>query len=103
MAYAILQYWRVTGDDAFMRDYGAEIVLDTARFWVSAPNWKRPARGGATCSGDVIGPDEYHDHVDNNAYTNRMAQWHLQTALDVLDWLRAQHPIATRRCGHSST
>jgi len=41
---------------------------------------------------DVIGPDEYHDHVDNNAYTNRMAQWHLQTALDVLDWLQTHHP-----------
>jgi kojibiose phosphorylase len=40
----------------------------------------------------VIGPDEYHDHVDNNIYTNRMAQWHLQAALDILDWLQEDHP-----------
>jgi trehalose/maltose hydrolase-like predicted phosphorylase len=33
VAYAIMQYWRVTGDDAFMRDYGAEMILETARFW----------------------------------------------------------------------
>jgi len=38
----------------------------------------------------VIGPDEYHEHVDNNAYTNRLAQWNLQTALRMLEWLK-QH------------
>ncbi len=92
VAYAILQYWRVTGDDAFMRDYGAEIVLDTARFWGERAELEEGDEGRRYVFRDVIGPDEYHDHVDNNAYTNRMAQWHLQTALDVLEWLRAHHP-----------
>lgn len=92
VAYAIVQYWRVTGDDAFMREYGAEIVLDTARFWGERAELEETGEGRRYVFRDVIGPDEYHDHVDNNAYTNRMAQWHLQTALDVLDWLRAQHP-----------
>jgi kojibiose phosphorylase len=41
---------------------------------------------------DVIGPDEYHDHVDNNSFTNYIARWHLQTALDVLDWLHQTYP-----------
>jgi kojibiose phosphorylase len=40
----------------------------------------------------VIGPDEYHDHVDNNVYTNRMAQWHLQTAMFLLGWLEERYP-----------
>jgi kojibiose phosphorylase len=92
VAYAIVQHWRVTGDDAFMRAYGAEIILDTARFWGERAELEGTGSGRRYAFRDVIGPDEYHDHVDNNAFTNRMAQWHLQTALEVLGWLRAQHP-----------
>ena len=92
VAYAVVQYWRVTGDDVFMRDYGAEIVLDTARFWGERAELEESGEERRYVLRDVIGPDEYHDHVDNNAYTNRMVQWHLQTALDVLDWLQAQYP-----------
>ena len=92
VAYAVVQYWRVTGDDAFMRDYGAEIVLDTARFWGERAELEESGGERRYVLRDVIGPDEYHDHVDNNAYTNRMVQWHLQTALEVLDWLRARYP-----------
>ncbi len=94
VAYAIIHYWRVTGDDAFMRDYGAEVVLDTARFWASRAEWRADAGRGAGRYEitDVIGPDEYHERVDNNAFTNRMAVWHLETALEVLDWLTAHHP-----------
>ena len=92
VAYAVMQYWRVTGDEAFMRDYGAEIVLDTARFWGERAELEESDEGRRYGFCDVIGPDEYHDHVDNSAYTNRMAQWHLQMALEVLDWLQTHHP-----------
>jgi kojibiose phosphorylase len=86
IAFAIWQYWRTTGDDAFMRNYGAEILLDTARFWESRvePDAHEP---GHFSISNVIGPDEYHDHVDNNAFTNRMVTWHLQRALEVMTWL----------------
>jgi kojibiose phosphorylase len=90
VAYAVMQYWRATGDDAFMRDYGAEIVLETARFWGSRAQWN-PAAGVYEIH-DVIGPDENHEHVDNNAYTNGMARWNLEAALEVLDWLRETYP-----------
>ncbi len=83
IAYGILQYWRWTGDDKFMRLYGVEMVLDTAVFWGSRV--ESTDRGYEIT--DIIGPDEYHEHVDNNAFTNRMAQWHLGQALDLLDWL----------------
>jgi kojibiose phosphorylase len=88
IAYAIWQYWIVTGDDAFMRSYGAEILLETARFWESRvePDIHEP---GSFSISNIIGPDEYHDHVDNNAYTNRMAAWHLQRALEVVVWLES--------------
>ncbi|MCC6188773.1 MAG: glycoside hydrolase family 65 protein [Anaerolineales bacterium] len=90
IAYAAHQYWAVTGDDAWMAAKGAELILDTARFWATRAEWN--AAAGRYEYRDVIGPDEYHDHVDNNLYTNRLAQWNLQTALGVLDWLRGYAP-----------
>ena len=93
IAYAIMQYWQATGDDAFMIDYGAEIILDTARFWGSrAEREVRPDGTVQYALRNVIGPDEYHEHVDNNAFTNGIARWHLNTAVDVRDWLRDHAP-----------
>jgi len=89
VAYAAWCYWQATGDDDWMCDYGAEIILDTAVFWGSRAEWD--ANRGCYEIRDVIGPDEYHVHVDNNAFTNRMVQWHLETALEVLAWLRREH------------
>lgn len=90
IAYAAHQYWRVTGDDEWFIAKGAELILDTAKFWGARVEWK--AETGRYEIHDVVGPDEYHEHVDNNAYTNRMAQWNLQTALDILDWLKVHAP-----------
>src|SRR5581483_459669 len=73
-----------------MRDKGAELILDTAKFWASRATWNVDAERYEY--NDVIGPDEYHEHINNNWYTNRMAQWNLQTALEVLDWLKHYAP-----------
>ena len=97
VAYAIMQYWRVTGDDAFMRDYGAEMILDTARFWGSRAEWEETAVGHRYAFRNVIGPDEYHDHVDNNSFTNYIARWHLQTARELLDWLKSAYPVKAQQ------
>lgn len=91
IAYTIVQYWRVTGDDAFMAGPGAQIILETARFWESRVEPDKPAPGQYSIS-DVIGPDEYHEHVDNNAFTNAMVAWHLRTAMEVLSWLHEHAP-----------
>jgi trehalose/maltose hydrolase-like predicted phosphorylase len=90
IAYAIWQYWQATEDDDWMCDYGAEIVLDTANFWASCVEWN----GDRNCYDlkNVIGPDENHEIVDNSAFTNSMVQWHLQTAITVLSWLRKEYP-----------
>jgi trehalose/maltose hydrolase-like predicted phosphorylase len=90
VAYAVWQYWQATGDDEFMRDYGAEIILDTAVFWGSRAEYNTERDRYEI--NDVIGPDENHVHVNNNVFTNRMAQWHLATALETLAWLRREHP-----------
>ncbi|RME83805.1 MAG: glycoside hydrolase family 65 protein [Caldilineae bacterium] len=93
IAYAVMQYWRVTGDDVWMRDYGAEMVLDGASFWASAARLEEDGRYHFR---NVIGPDEYHDRVDDNAFTNYLARWHLGTARGVWNWLEAQYPERAR-------
>jgi beta-phosphoglucomutase len=90
VAYGIWQYWQATGDDDWMRDYGAEIVLDTAVFWMSRVEWNNQFERYELR--EVIGADEYHEHVNNNAFTNRMAQWHLEKAIVVYNWLQTHVP-----------
>jgi trehalose/maltose hydrolase-like predicted phosphorylase len=90
VAYAAWQYWRATGDDAWFAEHGAELVLDTAKFFASRAEWQ-PERGCYAYS-NVIGPDEYHDNNDNNAYTNRLALWNIQTALQILDFFEKNQP-----------
>lgn len=86
VAHAAWQYWSVSGDNEFMRNYGAEVLLSTALFWGRRVE-KNHERHDYEIN-NVIGPDEWHEHVNNNAFTNYMARWNLQTALDVLKWLR---------------
>ncbi len=94
VAYGVWQYWRATGDDEWFARYGAELILDTAKFYASRAEWD--AKRGKYLFSDVIGPDEYHDHVDNNAYTNLLAQWNLQRAFETLEWLKRHFPEPAR-------
>ncbi|HIQ00328.1 TPA: beta-phosphoglucomutase [Candidatus Bipolaricaulota bacterium] len=90
VAYAVWSYWQASGDAGFMCDQGAEILLATAAFWASIARYD-PAKERYEIRG-VMGPDEYHERVDNNAFTNAMARWNIEVALDALDWLRHSHP-----------
>jgi trehalose/maltose hydrolase-like predicted phosphorylase len=89
IAYAVWQYWQATGDDTFLLEAGAEIILETARFWASRarlePDGRYHIRG-------VIGPDEYHEDIDDNAFTNAMARWNLQRGLELVQLLRGRWP-----------
>ena len=89
VAYAVWQYWRATGDDGFFIDAGAEILLETARFWVSRAVAEADGRRHIR---HVIGPDEYHEDVDDNAFTNGMARWNIARALEAIDLLHARWP-----------
>lgn len=88
IAYAVRQYWRATGDDRFLLDAGAEIVLETARFWASRA--RREADGGFHIR-HTMGPDEYHELVDDSAYVNGMARFNLEFGLETAAWLQRQH------------
>jgi len=89
VAYAVWQYWRATGDDDFFLRAGAEILLDTARFWASRAIAESDGRRHIR---HVVGPDEYHEDVDDNAFTNMMARWNIACALEVMELLRARWP-----------
>ncbi len=85
IAYAIWHYYQATGDQDFIFKYGAEMILDTARFWASRLEYNQEKDQYEI--NDIIGPDEYSEHVDNNAYTNYMVQWHLKKAIEITNWL----------------
>ncbi len=89
VAYAVWQYWQATGDEGFLRDAGAEILLETGRFWASRA---QSEADGYRHIRDVIGPDEYHQHVDDSAFTNVMARWNIRRAIDVAALLRERWP-----------
>lgn len=90
VAYGVCRYWEGTGDDAFMREAGVEILCETARYWatrcVDGP-LQRHIRG-------VVGPDEYHHSVDDNAYTNWMVRYNLEHAKRAAEWLAHECPDA---------
>ena len=66
-----------TGDEAFASGPGRELIVQTARWWASRIELDEHGRGHIR---GVIGPDEYHERVDDNAYTNVMARWNLRRA-----------------------
>lgn len=90
VAHALWRYWRATGDRELMRDAGVEMLAETARFWVS----RSTCEAGRFHIRGVVGPDEYHHSVDDNAYTNWMARFNLERAVEAIAWLRAEFPDA---------
>ncbi len=91
IAYAIKNYVATTGDTSFLVGKGAAIVFETARLWADLGTYV-PSLGNAFCIHGVTGPDEYTAIVDNNCYTNMMAQENLRYAVQVAAWLKATQP-----------
>ncbi len=88
IAYGIWTYWQATRDADFMLRAGAEILIETARFWAS----RVVRKAGQYHINDVEGPDEYHEGVDDNAYTNLMAAWNLRRAADIVRHMQDSYP-----------
>lgn len=79
--YAVWHYYQATGDWDFLENYGAEIICQTARFWASRVEYD--PEDDCYEIKNVIGPDEYSENVNNNYFTNAMAQWTLRKGLAV--------------------
>ncbi|NMD37699.1 MAG: glycoside hydrolase family 65 protein [Christensenellaceae bacterium] len=84
--YGVWEYYKATGDEDFMQKYGYEMVFDTAIFWDSRLEWSDET--GQYHINNVIGPDEYKEHVDDNAFTNYMAKWNMELAVEYFKKLR---------------
>jgi alpha,alpha-trehalose phosphorylase len=82
IAAAVVRYHAVTGDDEFARDVGVELLVETARLWASLGH--HDVDGSFRIDG-VTGPDEYTAIVDNNVFTNMMAQQNLRAAADAVE------------------
>jgi maltose phosphorylase len=90
IAFAIYNYTRYTGDTAYLADHGLEVLIAIARFWAQRVNWSND-RNRYVILG-VTGPNEYENNVNNNWYTNTMAGWCLEYALEVLDHVKREVP-----------
>ena len=96
IVYAIRKYVEATGDEAFLREYGAEILIETARFWVDLGGYiDRQER--RFCINGVTGPDEYTAVVNNNYFTNIMAREDLRYACETVRSLQTRRPDAFER------
>jgi alpha,alpha-trehalose phosphorylase len=99
--YALRKYVQATGDELFLRDYGAEMLVETARLWLGL-GFYSDGKGGKFCINAVTGPDEYNTVVNNNAYTNLMARENLRYATQTVESLRATEPDAYNALAHKT-
>ncbi|HVS92951.1 MAG TPA: glycoside hydrolase family 65 protein [Mucilaginibacter sp.] len=87
IAYAIFNYVRYTGDEQYLADYGLEVLIAIARFWAQRVNWSGEKQQYVMLG--VTGPNEYENNVNNNWYTNTIACWCMQYAMDVAEKVKA--------------
>jgi alpha,alpha-trehalase len=93
IAYNIFQYYQVSEDQDFISFYGAEMIIQIARFWAARAQYNQSLDRYEI--NKVIGPDEFHDRypgaqepgIDNNAYTNIMVAWIFWRALEMIGML----------------
>jgi alpha,alpha-trehalose phosphorylase len=91
IAYAMRKYALATLDEHFLLRGGVDVVVETARMWLSLGDFS-DRKGGAFCLNNVTGPDEYTAVVDNNRFTNMMARENLRAAVGAVKLIRQAHP-----------
>jgi alpha,alpha-trehalose phosphorylase len=89
--YALKKYVEVTGDEVFLQQEGAEMLVETARLWRDLGFFSEN-KGGRFCIAGVTGPDEYNTVVNNNTFTNLMARENLWFAASTVRSLSEQRP-----------
>ena len=90
IVYMVWKYYKVTDDWDFIITYGAEIAFEVARFLWSRVHFKADKNRFEIIR--VLGPDEYHENVDNNAFTNYQAKFALHYAIAIYEAMAQNHP-----------
>jgi maltose phosphorylase len=90
IAYAIFNYVRYTTDEAYLADYGLEVLISIARFWSQRVNWSDDKQQYVMLG--VTGPNEYENNINNNWYTSTLACWCMKYAIKVAEKVKATEP-----------
>ena len=90
IAYAIFNYVRYTADEAYLADYGLEVLIAIARFWSQRVNWSDDKQQYVMLG--VTGPNEYENNVNNNWYTSTLATWCMKYTMEVAAKVKASEP-----------
>lgn len=98
IAYAVYYYYNITHDVDFLFNYAMEAIFETARFWASKVQYNK--KTDTYHIKNVTGADEFHEDVDDNAYTNGMAKWNLLRAAELYRRLKKEHPEKLRAVIH---
>ena len=95
IAYAIFNYTRFTNDQSYIPEMGLEVLIGIARFWQQRVNWSEHRKKYVMLG--VTGPNEYENNVNNNWYTNYLAKWCLEYALEQLEQVQQNYPSDYKR------
>jgi len=103
ISWAIWKYWETSGDNEYLSQHGAEILFEVARFLTSFLYLR--TNTGTLHGVRVLGPDEWHENVDDNAFTNYMVRFALEKAALIWKWMEVNAPrkLADLMSSHNFT
>ena len=90
ISFAIFNYYRYTGDYSYIPEKGLEVLIGIARFWQQRANFSK-AKNKYVILG-VTGPNEYENNINNNWYTNYIAKWCIDYALENIKKVHLEYP-----------
>jgi len=90
ISYAIYNYIRYTGDKDYLNDYGLEVLIAIARFWSQRVNWSEERNKFVMLN--ITGPNEYENNINNNWYTNTIACWSMEYAIEAIKYVKSSDP-----------
>ncbi len=89
IAFAIFNYYRYTGDYSYIPEKGLEVLIGIARFWQQRANFSKEKNKYVILG--VTGPNEYENNVNNNWYTNYLAQWCINYTIEMIEKVDADY------------
>lgn len=90
IAFAIFNYHRYTGDYSYIPEKGLEVLIGIARFWQQRATYSTNKKEYVILG--VTGPNEYENNVNNNWYTNYLAQWCIKYSLESIAKVQSEYP-----------
>ncbi len=90
IAFAIFDYIRYTGDQAYLEEFGLDVLIAIARFWKQRVNFSEAKQKYVILG--VTGPNEYENNVNNNWYTNYIASWCLKFTIKSIETVQDLYP-----------